>query len=194
MPANQIGFSFATIATAGNDGILDKPLILAEGFDPENSFNFLSYRDNKDALSVAVDRAFAGQTLAQALETAGYDLIFVNFGQGGDDIKRNAYLLENIIQWVNQQTAAVGSTQKNVVIGVSMGGLVARYALRDMELRNANHNTRLYASIDSPHQGANVPLGFQAAVKFLDGISFFGQSFSNSAPGENTCCKEIFRL
>jgi hypothetical protein len=63
-----------------------------------------------------------------------------------------------------------------------MGGLVARYALRDMELRNVNHNTRLYASIDSPHQGANVPLGFQAAVKYLNGLSIFGYSLSSSAP------------
>jgi pimeloyl-ACP methyl ester carboxylesterase len=181
VPVSQMGFSFATIATAGNDGILDKPLILVEGFDPENSFNYDSYF-RPDALGININRDFSGQTLAQALETAGYDLIFVNFGQGGDDIKRNAYLMENIIQWVNQQTAAVNSTQKNVVIGVSMGGLVARYALRDMELRNYNHNTRLYASIDSPHQGANVPLGFQAAVKFMDGLSFFGQSLSSSAP------------
>lgn len=182
VPASQMGFSFATIATAGTDGILDRPLILVEGFDPENAFN---YRENyltiRTALAVTLNEA-TGQTLAQALEAAGYDLIFVNYGNGGDDIKRNAYLLENIIQWVNQQTAAVGSTQRNVVIGVSMGGLVARYALRDMELRNVNHNTRLYASIDSPHQGANVPLGYQAAVKFLGGLSFFGISLTSSVP------------
>jgi len=182
VPASQMGFSFATIATAGNDGILDKPLILVEGFDPENSFNFLSYRDGNVALAVPVNINFPGQTLAQALEANNYDLVFLNYGNGGDDIKRNAYLLENIIQWVNQQTAAAGSTQKNVVIGVSMGGIVARYALRDMELRNVNHNTRLYASIDSPHQGANVPLGFQAAVKFLGGLNFFGISLTGSNP------------
>ncbi len=181
VPASQMGFSFATIATAGTDGILDKPLILVEGFDPENNFGYENYL-RSNALGVTIDRDFGGQTLAQALEANNYDLIFLDYGNGGDDIKRNAYLLENVIQWVNQQTAAVGSTQKNVVIGVSMGGIVARYALRDMELRNANHNTRLYASIDSPHQGANVPLGFQAAVKFLGGLSFFGISLTGSNP------------
>jgi hypothetical protein len=59
--------------------------------------------------------------------------------------------------------------QKNVVLGFSMGGLVARYALRDMEVNNIVHDTRLNISFDSPHQGANVPVGFQAAVLHLAG-------------------------
>jgi hypothetical protein len=52
-------------------------------------------------------------------------------------------------------------------MGVSMGGLVARIALRQMELANQNHQTWKYISVDSPHKGANVPVGFQAAVRHL---------------------------
>ena len=55
--------------------------------------------------------------------------------------------------------------EKLVITGSSMGGQVVRYALAYMEKHNMNHNTRLYISQDSPHLGANIPLGVQ---DFLD--------------------------
>jgi hypothetical protein len=178
--ADQMGKGTVTVATSGTDGKLDKPLIIVEGFDPFNQYNYTSLILDKYSLAVKVNVDFPNQTFSQLLEANNYDLVFLDFANSTDDIKRNAYLLENIIYWVNQQVAANGSTQKNVVLGISMGGLVARYALRDMEVRNVNHNTRLYCSIDSPHQGANVPLGVQAAVRYLgqfsvtvDGITLF---------------------
>ncbi|MBS1487717.1 MAG: T9SS type A sorting domain-containing protein [Bacteroidetes bacterium] len=182
--AAQMGTGQVTIATAGTDGILDKPLIFVEGFDPFNQYNYYSLIDpnNVGNLTTKVSIDFQGETFGQLLEANNYDLVFLNFDNGADDIARNAYLLENLIYWVNQQTAAVSSTQKNVVVGASMGGLVARYALRDMELRNTNHNTRLYCSIDSPHQGANVPLGFQAAIRYLAGFSIFNINLIDIAP------------
>ena len=67
-------------------------------------------------------------------------------------------MLEEVIKYVNQEKV---SNNPNVVLGQSMGGLAARYALKDMENNNENHDTWLYVSHDAPHQGANVPLGFQ---------------------------------
>jgi len=180
VPPAQMSTGHVTVATAGTDGILDNPLIIVEGFDPQNTISYFDYL-KRDKLGVIID-ATTGQTLSQLLEANNYDLVFLNYDNGIDDIKRNAYLLENLIYWVNQQTAAVGSSQKNVVLGASMGGLVARYALRDMELRNVNHNTRLYCSLDSPHQGANVPLALQAAVRYLYDFSIFFVRFADLAP------------
>ncbi len=40
-----------------------------------------------------------------------------------------------------------------------MGGVIARYALRKMEDAGMEHQVSLYISHDSPHLGANVPLG-----------------------------------
>ena len=85
-----------------------------------------------------------------------YDIIYVNWDNGTDFIQRNAYVLEAVIKWVNDNKTG---TNKNVVLGQSMGGLVARYALRDMENNGLNHDTSLYISHDAPHQGANIPLG-----------------------------------
>lgn len=187
VPQVQIGSGNVWIYYGGNDRILDKPLILAEGFDPFNDIGreilFL-----EDFLGRTVNIDYQGQMLRQALDEHNYDLVFVDYGWGGDAIQRNAFMLENVIQWVNQQKAMNGSTEKNIVAGVSMGGLVARYALRDMEIRNQNnpsspqHDTRLYVSFDSPHLGANVPLGFQAAIRYLAGLSIMFVDVIDTAP------------
>ncbi|MCX8490580.1 MAG: hypothetical protein ORN54_05890 [Cyclobacteriaceae bacterium] len=43
VPTSQMGTGIVSVATAGTDGILDKPLILVEGFDPENRFGYQDY-------------------------------------------------------------------------------------------------------------------------------------------------------
>ncbi len=84
-------------------------------------------------------------------------------------------VLEEVIRWVNANKQPLGGVrQPNVVLGTSMGGVVARMALGRMDrgggTRNgaggfAAHETRLYVSLDAPHQGANVPLGYQALAR-----------------------------
>jgi hypothetical protein len=150
------------------DGILDKPIFLVDGFDPGDSRNIaaiyagLNYGTN--------------QNLADFLRTQGFDIVLLNFPTytrpntttvvdgGVDFIQRNAFVLVSLINQINAQK--VGN-QKNVVIGPSMGGLISRYALRYMEMNNINHDTRLFISFDSPHQGANVPIGFQHLFNYL---------------------------
>ncbi|MEM0930918.1 MAG: hypothetical protein AAGJ12_00535, partial [Bacteroidota bacterium] len=85
-----------------------------------------------------------------------FDIIYVNWDNGTDDLRRNAFVLQAVIDWVNDNKT--GNTP-NVVLGQSMGGVIARYALRDMENRNEDHDTSLYISHDAPHQGAHIPLG-----------------------------------
>lgn len=150
------------------DGILDKPIILVDGFDPGDTrntstiYSLLDYENN--------------QNLADYLRTLGYDIIILNFPTytipntttvidgGADFIQRNAFVLVQLINLINAQKIG---TEKNVIIGPSMGGLISRYALRYMELNDMNHDTRLYISFDSPHQGANVPIGFQHLFNYM---------------------------
>lgn len=161
--------------------VIRKPLIIVEGFDPWKIMN-PDDPDKNTSFEDFISTEYLGQnieytygtkyyeTLSDALQGEGYDLIFVDFDDGTDYIQRNAYLVENIIEWVNSVKQPYnGVMQKNVVMGASMGGLVARYALRDMELSNPviDHDTRLYASFDTPHQGANLPIAFQAMVSHL---------------------------
>ena len=105
-----------------------------------------------------------------------YDIIYIDWENPLADIRANAYLLEDIITWVNG--IKLNTTgKKNVVFGHSMGGLVARYALRDMEIRGIEHDTSFYISHDSPHLGANVPLGALFAIRDIYSL-FYGDNYS----------------
>ncbi len=152
----------------GNDGVLDKPIILVDGFDPGDTRNtagiyqMLSYG--------------SGQNLGDQIRQQGYDIIVLNFpiytrpdgttiiDGGVDYIQRNAMILVELLKQVNAQKSG---NVKNVVIGPSMGGLISRYALRYMEQNAMNPDTRVYLSFDSPHLGANVPLGFQHLFNYM---------------------------
>lgn len=84
------------------------------------------------------------------------DVIYVNWNNGVDFLERNALVLQEVIAWVNANKV---TTTPNIILGQSMGGVISRYALRDMEDDGLVHDTSLYISHDAPHQGAHVPLG-----------------------------------
>lgn len=131
-----------------NDGILDKPVIFVEGYDPDNS----------------VFPDFYYHAGMWSLVFGGRDLIVVDFSDGAKDMDANAGLLQSVILEIN--ASKVGNYPL-AVIGYSMGGIVARKALKQMELLGQPHNTSLYVSYDSPHMGANSP---QALADTIDGL------------------------
>ncbi|MEC4003124.1 T9SS type A sorting domain-containing protein [Flavobacterium sp. SUN052] len=151
------------------DGILDKPIFLLDGFDPGDARNI-------PGIYSLLNYGTTGQNLGDIVRAQGYDLVILNFPTytrtgtttvvdgGVDYIQRNAMILVELINQINAQK--VGTAQ-NVVIGPSMGGLISRYALRYMEQNNLTHDTRLYISFDSPHLGANVPIGFQHLFNYM---------------------------
>jgi hypothetical protein len=93
----------------------------------------------------------------------GYDVLFVDFKYGAQDIFKNAKILEEVLDWVNAQSGVCGG---NIIVGASMGGQIAKICLADMEKRFKEHRSDLYVSFDSPHTGANIPLGIQALAYF----------------------------
>ncbi|MFN4764549.1 hypothetical protein ACKGJN_15575 [Gillisia sp. Q332] len=150
-----------------------KPLIIAEGLDmgavtsPEEPFGN-SDIENFENTVLASDSEELGDIVNAnegILNDQEYDIIYVNWSNGTDYLQRNAYVLQEVIKWVNEEKAKVGSTTPNVVLGQSMGGVIARYALKDMENKGLPHDTRTYISHDAPHLGANVPLGYQFAAR-----------------------------
>jgi hypothetical protein len=159
-----------------------RPLIVIEGFDVSKFSAFgVDNWDFKEFVRTDRNGGIAsptseGDDLNGKLSTEGYDLIFIDFNDGTGDIIRNAYLVENIIQWVNAHkinNPHTGLRERNVVLGQSMGGLIGRYAVCDMEKRKianssyASHEVRLLVTQDSPHRGANVPVGFQSLINKL---------------------------
>lgn len=160
-----------TIDYAGdpNQGI-KKPLIVAEGFDlgvilnPEKAYGSNTYSG-----TFVKSLIYSGSSLRNLIyeDYKQYDIIYVDWDNGVDYMQRNAYALEEVIKWVNAQKALSGSTTKNVVLGQSMGGVIARYALADMEQRGLDHQTSLFISHDAPQQGANIPISLQYMYRHL---------------------------
>ncbi len=85
---------------------------------------------------------------------------------GADYIGRNAQVLKELIRETNAKLVENGSTEELVVIGPSMGGLISRIALTQMEQNNEDHNVRLWVSFDSPQKGANIAIGVQKLLKY----------------------------
>ncbi|MFN0174144.1 MAG: T9SS type A sorting domain-containing protein [Saprospiraceae bacterium] len=109
-------------------------------------------------------------------EPNNYDIIFLDFGEGTDWIQKNGLELVELIKRVNERKALYtvnGETVcDNAVIGASMGGQVAKWALSYMEENNLNHQCHTYVSFDSPHRGANIPFSIQsfAYLAHLSGL------------------------
>ncbi len=178
------------------DGILDKPIILVDGFDPGDT------RDINGLYSLLDFTGTSGaQNLADLVRAEGFDVVVLNFPQylrlsdntllnvddatdtnadmvideldypGSTLIDGGADFMERnamlLVELINTLNANKVGEEELVIIGPSMGGLISRYALNYMENQTIDHETRLWISFDAPHHGANVPLGFQHQFNFL---------------------------
>ena len=169
---------------SGTDCI-SKPVIVVEGYDPDDTF------DNDDIYDDQLNLSGLGSDLI----TNTYDVFTLNFeprtingeivNGGSDYMERNAMVLVKLITYINQNKDTNAEPTK--VIGFSMGGVIARYALRYMELNSLTHDVDLYASVDAPHQGATVPRGAQEMVDFVDDVvPNWGEDYEEfSEIGEN---------
>ena len=151
------------------DGVLDKPLLIIEGFDPEDV-------NNTTSIYNSLIYGNPSQNYLDNLRDLGIDIIILNFptyvrpsdsaiiNGGGDYIERNGLILVNLVEIL--KTDLVGS-EEFIMVGPSMGGLVSRYALTYMEQNSLVHQTGLWVSFDSPHLGANIPISFQYAINYI---------------------------
>ncbi len=170
--------AFITNPCISRDNNKRKIIIYVPGFDP-------LFRMPKLARSASdVYNGMIKQPDIANLLNFGYEFHVIMFTDPTRNIISNA---QDLISYINfLKNSMPDNKNQFVVIGESMGGLVARYALSFMEtsiyttdLSNPQpermHNTRLYISIDVPNQGANVPLAFQ---HLYDKYKIFGIMFS----------------
>ena len=142
------------------NGKISKPFIFVEGFNPQTSNNAKCGQGS--LLSYYRD-------WSKFITDNGYDFVYVHWCTPEEYIQANAYTLVKIIETINNMSAQ--HSEPSLLIGHSMGGLVARYALKTMENKNKPHHVGTYVSYDAPHLGANVPIGllhgFYGIRKFL---------------------------
>ena len=146
-------------------GQIVTPLIIAEGFEP------FSLNPDNPSTSFYHNKGYRSlYNIANELLSADeYDIIYVDWEDSGAPIEANADILIQVIQWVNSEK---NGTEPNVVLGYSMGGLIARYALRKMEIDGIPHQTNTYVSYDTPHLGAHIPLGYMYLARDIKNGEF----------------------
>lgn len=169
-----------------NDYIINKPIFIMDGYDPGDIRKIETFdpgHDSEKSIVQLMNYKLNGDPtdLIKELRDDGYDVIIINhikyttngkkIDGGSDYIQRNAYTFISLLRYIN---SIKQGNEPNVVIGPSMGGLITRYALAYMEQKLAltgdtakwNHETRLWVSFDSPHQGANIPFGVQKGIQY----------------------------
>lgn len=141
-----------------NSGELRKPFILCEGFEAIRSDNGdeIAYRQlNRENFE-----------LLSCLERRGYDVVRLDLVENTSAIQDNGAYVAGLIKQINDDLAQNESDHGIILGGISMGGLVTRSALLQLENEGYDHRVEAYYAFDSPHQGANVPLGYQHLAGF----------------------------
>jgi pimeloyl-ACP methyl ester carboxylesterase len=158
-----------------NKGLgLQKPVVLVEGFESSlQPYGLISY----EGLSSGVilnenDEQVYKQMqklawLYDSLHGAGYDIVHVDFKESKQSIEDNTVSLVRALHWVNGQ----GADEPAIVVGASMGGLIARAALLELERYDCCQNISAYGTFDTPHDGAFVPLGVQMGAKRMEELT-----------------------
>ncbi len=171
-----------------NDPVLRKPIIIVEGLDTHD-YNTTDLNSTHPQMGDFGWPQMYNQEpsrwpqmvqmplLLNQLTADGFDIILLDFKNGADYIQRNAFVLVKLIQQINNVKAG---NSPNIIMGASMGGQVARYALAYMEKNNMQHCTSEYISFDSPHKGANIALGLQHFLRFFKDKSSDAQKGHNA--------------
>lgn len=151
------------------DGVFDKPFIFVEGIDFE--YNHSAEKNGKFGWCQFTGGYTNGQmdfpmlaqlpVLLHDLRDRGFDIIMLDFYDGAARIEDNGKLLEELIERCNHHKE---SLEPIILAGASMGGQVARYTLRSMEMEGKSHCTSIFISLDSPHQGAYIPAALQETI------------------------------
>ena len=189
---------------------LRKPIIIIDGFDPgdkrkiQDSDSDLAPEDHNSIEEMMKYPAPSGETISliSLLTNEGYDVIIVNHPHytssdgteidgGADYIERNALTHVTLYEHINQLLIENNSNEELVIIGPSMGGQISRYALAYMEANGIDHNTRLWVSIDSPHLGANIPIGLQTLVRQVMPDNAMAQEFVHKQLGSPAAKQQL---
>jgi hypothetical protein len=169
-----ISTTFEGVPICGNaytlvTGDFDKPLIFVEGIDfnrgrsaeRNGDFGWCQLTSGIDSPGYDYSMLARMPLLLNEAVAHGYDIVLLDFCDGATYLEHNGQLLVHLIQTINAHK--IGN-EPLVISGASMGGQVVRYALDYMEQNNIPHCARLYISLDSPHEGANIPLSIQQAI------------------------------
>lgn len=125
------------------------PIVLSSGFDAYNIKPEQYYRS-------------AGKDLFNCLLENGYDIYVVYYRFNPQDLRNNAAVFSSAINYVSNNYY---NGQDVIAAGISMGGLISRYALAKAENDGSPLPVNTWISLDAPHQGAIISEDLQTYLK-----------------------------
>jgi len=146
-----------------------KTLVYLEGLDVEDFFS----REN-DAQAL-YESAFIRSGLAD-LRNFGYRILVVDWQNSRINMHDNA---DNVVALLDDLKCGtffgdLNIQEQVVLMGESMGGIIANLALLKMEnghqspcFPEKEHNVHLLVTNDSPFEGAHIPMSIQKMARFL---------------------------
>ena len=133
----------------GRDGVLNDPVVISQWFEMQGS------TPSVHAFARRLDLSASNMFSTLLTDVAhDRDVVIYMYEDPTQSVLFSGDGLSILLQEINRLKGAAG--RPNVVIGLSAGGVVARYALAKMESQNVSHDTSLYISYDAPHTGANI--------------------------------------
>jgi hypothetical protein len=117
-----------------------------------------------DAFNIRGAQFYAakGKDMVARLHQDGFDVYILNFTNNAQSVFRNAATVQAAVRKISTLTG------KQVdLMGVSMGGLISRYAAGEAEDRNKPLPLRHLITMDSPHLGAHISNKLQKFIKRL---------------------------
>lgn len=162
LPGNDLIYDVGIKYGCGNNGKIRRPIIVSCAYRPAIQMFSLNKYWNQFNVGGVFDSYVA----------LGYDVIFIKDRPGHASLEVAGSELAEYIKHINirKKINYPDEDWETVVIGYSMGGQKARYALLKLEKEHMENggdhpHTKLYIPFDSPHHSANIPLFTQATYK-----------------------------
>ena len=151
---------------------LERPFLIIDGID-------LDPNEKKTLTDLEGEVQQVG--LPKMLKNLGYTPILVQFTETvRTSLQENSKALSKLFAFLsdNKHIPFPGAVEDGfVVMGISQGGVIGRYGayLYDSHRSLSDAPIRLFASLDSPHQGAVMPMGL------FNTVAFWGDKGGSSA-------------
>lgn len=111
-----------------------------------------------------VDLNILGNALGEDLELLqqAFDIIYIKYNNSFDDLLRNGEFLRRALKEINSNRFLL--SDDSYIIGMGMGGVVARIALNKMEEAGEDHQVQKFIALNSPFRGFNIPVSLQTMI------------------------------
>lgn len=164
-------FATALLSCGSSFSDIQKPFIILDGIDLTWDGNF---SDDEgffdDRLKYSDSKFLEGKYLRDYLIENNFDIVFVDYRDHHISIEENAIAVIDLIEKINAYKQNNGATSKNKMMGFSMGGVVGKWALLEMEENGMDHNVDKYFTFDSPMSGGNISPALQGLIHQLSDI------------------------